>query len=141
VAGSPKGGIMNWVIFLKILILIESGGDPDVIGDRNLKHKAYGVYQIRQPYVDDVNDFYRDRVLKKFKRIPTAKDMKDTAMATWYVKMYLHRWSTVFEKRNGRKPTWAEMARMHNGGPNGYRRKSTYPYLRKYLKARKGLLE
>lgn len=37
------------------LILQESGGNDQAIGDRNLVKKAYGCLQIRQPCVDDVN--------------------------------------------------------------------------------------
>lgn len=37
------------------IILQESGGNDNAIGDRNLRHKAYGAMQIRQPACDDVN--------------------------------------------------------------------------------------
>ena len=37
------------------IILQESGGDDNAIGDKNLAHHAYGCMQIRQPAVDDVN--------------------------------------------------------------------------------------
>ena len=132
---------MTWSIFIRILIAIESGGDPTVIGDRDLKHHAYGVLQIRQPYVDDINNFYKKEVDKIFGRPLTAKDMVNKGVAVWVTKKYLQRWSSVFRRKNGREPSWEEMARMHNGGPFGYKRKSTYPYLKKYLEAKRRILE
>lgn len=132
---------MNWIIFFKILIVLEgTGGDPTIVGDQHLQNKAYGLFQIRKPYVEDVNNFYRDEVLKKFGRLQTAKDMQDTDTATWYVKHYLNRWSSVFERKNGRKPEWYELARIHNGGPNGYKQRSTYLYLKRYFRVKDWML-
>lgn len=132
---------MNWIIFIKILIAIESGGKPNLIGDRNLKQPAYGVLQIRQPYLDDINNFYKKDVDKIVGRPLVAKDMVNRGISIWATKKYLERWSSVFERRNGRKPTWEEMARIHNGGPNGYRKTSTLPYLKKYIEAKQRLLK
>lgn len=40
------------------LIQVESQGNDNAIGDRNLAHHAYGCLQIRQPVCTDVNDAY-----------------------------------------------------------------------------------
>jgi hypothetical protein len=47
-------------------------------------------------------------------------------------KAYMARYATV--KRLGRKPTYEDIARIHNGGPNGYKRKSTLAYWAKVKK-------
>ena len=39
---------------------------------------------------------------------------------------YMGRYATP--ERLGREPTDEDIARIHNGGPNGYRRDSTLPY-------------
>ncbi len=45
----PKASLID------ALIMVESGGDDNAVGDKTLVHKAYGCLQIRQPYMDDVN--------------------------------------------------------------------------------------
>ncbi len=37
------------------IIMVESSGNDNVIGDKKLKYPAYGPMQIRQPVCDDVN--------------------------------------------------------------------------------------
>ena len=36
----------------------ESGMNPKAIGDKNLKHKAYGIMQVRKSAMDDVNKLF-----------------------------------------------------------------------------------
>jgi len=109
---------MNWVIFLAALIAVESGGDKMAIGDRNLKNKAYGVCQIRQPYLDDVN-----RIAK------TSFTMKQVAnseaLSRWATVTYIKHYGKRYARLTG-KPLTAEVAaRIHNGGPNGWKKKAT----------------
>ena len=40
------------------IVVAESKFDPRIVGDRDLKNRAYGLMQIRKPALDDVNDFY-----------------------------------------------------------------------------------
>ena len=47
-------------------------------------------------------------------------------------KAYMARYAT--KKRLGREPTEQDMARIHNGGPNGYKRNSTLNYWSKVKK-------
>lgn len=42
----------------RAIVLVESGGKLDAIGDKHLVNKAYGPMQIRKPCVDDVNRIY-----------------------------------------------------------------------------------
>jgi hypothetical protein len=42
--------------------------------------------------------------------------------------------SHTFAQRNGRYPSYEELARMWNGGPNGYQMQATLKYLEKFRK-------
>lgn len=101
------------------LIIKESGGDVEAVGDTHLKNKAYGPLQIRQPCVDDVN-----RILKTSYR---AEDCKgNLELSVLICTTYLDKWAT--EERVGRKVTVEDMARIWNGGPNGYKKAATLQY-------------
>ena len=79
---------------------MESGNDPSAVGDDG---NAIGVYQIWEPYWKD-------------SRLPGSyRDCFDPHYADRVVRAYMKRYCT--EKRLGRKPTWEDIARMHNGGP------------------------
>jgi hypothetical protein len=115
---------MNWVIFLAALIAVESGGDKTAVGDRHMRNRAYGVCQIRQPYLDDVN------------RIAgTAWTMRQVAdsesLSRWCVVVYVRHYGRRYTRLTGRPLTAEVAARLHNGGPDGWRRKSTDAYWNK----------
>ena len=97
-------------------------GDPELIGDKHLKHRAYGLLQIRQPCLSDVSKFSRKAMLKKYGRMLTIRDMKDREKARWVAAEYLHYYGEVYEKTTGHIPTMKVYARIHNGGPSGWRR-------------------
>jgi hypothetical protein len=124
---------MNWVIFLAALIMVESGGNPAVVGDQNLANHAYGVCQIRQPYLDDVN-----RIAE------THWTMEEVAasekLSRWCVVQYVRHYGNRYERLTG-KPLTEEIAyRIHNGGPDGWKKASTDPATRKFM-AEKARLE
>jgi hypothetical protein len=118
---------MNWTLFLAVLITIESGGDKTLVGDLNLKNHAYGVCQIRQPYLDDVNRFAGTHYL-----------MRDVAesetLAKWAVLCYVKHYGEEYTRVTGKPLDMEAAARMHNGGGNGWRRKSTDVYWEKFSK-------
>jgi hypothetical protein len=109
---------MNWVIFLAALIAVESGGDKTAVGDRNLKNKAFGVCQIRQPYLDDVN-----RVAKTNWTIKQVADSE--ALSRWCVVVYVKYYGKRYTRLTGKPLTTEVAARLHNGGPNGWKKKAT----------------
>jgi len=117
---------MSWTILLAILIQIESGGDHSQIGDRHLKNKAYGILQIRQPYLDDVNRIYRKSILKAYGRPLTMGDIrKSPKLSRWVTVHYLKYYGKKYYDKTGKFPTYEEYVRMHAGGPNGWRKDST----------------
>lgn len=116
----PDAPFMNeFPGLIEAMIQVESGGDDNAIGDKNLKHKAYGCLQIRQPYVDDTNRVYKTRYL--------AKDcLGDRSLSMLLMKRYMAIYATP--KRLGRAPTAEDIARIHNGGPDGYKKPATEAY-------------
>lgn len=99
---------------LDAIARIESHCDPNAVGDGG---RALGAYQIHRIYWEDgtrllgVDWPHRDATdLKKARRV---------------VKAYLFHY--------GKGKSLIEMARIHNGGPHGYRKKATLPYARKIL--------
>lgn len=101
------------------LVIKESGGDIHAVGDTHLKNKAYGPLQIRQPCVDDVN-----RLLKTNYRAEDCKGNMELSLRIFHA--YTMHWAS--EKRLGRSPTLEDIARIWNGGPNGYKKSSTLEY-------------
>jgi hypothetical protein len=102
---------------------IESNNTDSVIGDGG---RAYGRYQMHSVCVkgsglEDLLGY-------------THKDMFDSSKAehVFWAAMGVH--SHTFAQRNGRYPSYEELARMWNGGPNGYQNKSTLKYLEKFRK-------
>jgi hypothetical protein len=109
---------------LEHLIRVENPGrDVDAVGDKHLFNKAYGVLQIRKPYLDDVNKIAGTSY--------TIKDMKNPVKARWAAKVYLNYYGEKYEDKTGNTPTLEVYARIHNGGPNGWKKASTNDYVRK----------
>lgn len=110
---------------LEALIQVESQGNDNAVGDLNLTHKAYGCLQIRQPYVDDVN-----RKLGTNYRAQQCLGNRELSIFLFdaYMEIYATRLAM------GREPTNEDKARIHNGGPAGWKRSVTIPYWEKVKK-------
>ena len=107
------------VVLIQALRIVESGGNPAEIGDRHLRHKAYGDLQIRQPCVDDVNARYGTKY--------RAEDCRgNPALSAEICAKYINLYAT--QKFLGRRPTLEDMARIWNGGPMGWKKTSTRKY-------------
>lgn len=106
---------------LAAIRIVESNNKPNAVGDNG---KAIGCYQIWRPYWQDAVEYsglhggYRDCF--------------DCDYADLVVREYMKRYAT--EKRLGRPVTQQDIARIHNGGPNGYKKKSTEKYWQKVKK-------
>ena len=97
---------------------VESNNNPSAVGDDG---NAIGVYQIWKPYWQDA---------RQTSGIGGVyNDCFDPAYADRIVRAYMKRYAT--EKRLGRPVTMEDIARIHNGGPNGYKKKSTLKYWEK----------
>lgn len=118
---------MDWVLILLVLIQIESNGVATV-GDLHLNDKAYGVLQIRQPYLNDVNRISGQNIT--LEQVHCSE-----SMSRWCAIVYLKHWGNHYTKTTGLPLTPSVVARIHNGGPYGWRKPSTLDYEKKFMKA------
>jgi hypothetical protein len=117
---------MSWSLLLALLIQIESGGNHASIGDRHLANKAYGILQIRQPYLDDVNRIYKKQILAFYGRPLVMEDIRRSPrLSRWVTVSYLKHYGKRYERLTGQAPTYEVYVRIHAGGPNGWKKDST----------------
>ncbi len=112
-------GLASLINLMEALILVESGGNDRAIGDRHLKEKAYGPLQIRQPVCDDYN---RAHGTKYKAEVMLGNRPLSKKVCQWYLEHY------TSVKVLGRKPTLENLARIWNGGPSGWKKRSTEKY-------------
>jgi len=107
------------------IIMVESGGNDNAVGDKHLKNKAFGPMQIRKPCVQDANRYLGTSY--------TAEQcLGNRTISTIIFKAYMAIYAT--NKRIGRLVTDQDRARIWNGGPNGWKMASTIPYWQKVKK-------
>lgn len=106
---------MNYPSLITALISVESGGRADAVGDNG---KAFGILQIWDVVVQDVNQFYGTKYKHSDAFIPER--------AKKICRLYLTHWATP--KRIGKMDPYEANARIWNGGPNGHLKKATLPY-------------
>jgi hypothetical protein len=99
---------------LDAIVCIESHCDPNAVGDGG---RALGAYQIHRAYWQDGTELVGVDW--------PHRDAADPKKARRVVKAYLLHY--------GRGKSLLEMARIHNGGPHGDKKKATLPYARKIL--------
>ena len=112
-------------------------GDPHAVGDIHRRNKAYGVYQIRQPYLDDVNRIVGPEKMMEIWGVETLtlQDMvDDTTKAQWAVRRYLEYYGERYREKTHKEPTIVVYLRIHNGGPLGWRQTSTNAYITKAMR-------
>jgi len=105
----------TFLTLIMAIIAVESGGNDTARGDNG---GAYGCLQIWQCYLTDANEFAGTNYIHG--------DMDDRQKSIAVFTAYMQRYAT--EKRLGRIPTAEDIARIHNGGPNGYRKTATDAY-------------
>jgi hypothetical protein len=125
---------VDWPRLLDAIERVESGGRLDAVGDASLAHPAMGSMQIRQPCLDDVNRL-------ACTSFSLAEVAASRTLSRWGAIVYLRHWGAVYARETGREPTAEVLARIHNGGPRGWKRQSTLPYWEKVeaLYLRRGL--
>ena len=106
----------------------ESGGEENITGDGG---KAYGPYQIWESYYKDAVE-YNPKLKEGGKTWENTKGPGSTEYSEEVMKSYMDRYAT--ESRLGRKPTDEDIARIHNGGPNGYKKDCTLEYWKRVEK-------
>lgn len=116
--------------FIAALILVESGGNDQAVGDGGL---AIGCLQITPAVISDVNERCNTPNFYKL------KDRTSRAASEQILRRYLSRWATP--ERIGRQPTFRDMALIWNRGPLGWARKDpeANTYWTKVKKAMEGI--
>ena len=111
------------IFLLESICKVESNCDSYAIGDNG---NAIGAYQIWKNYWQDACTF-RDnddlRLSDGYESCYGKEYSEKVVLAYW------NRYATM--KRLGRTPTDEDRARIHNGGPNGYKKDSTLKYWKK----------
>lgn len=115
---------MSIIALIMILINVESSGNDLEVGDGG---RAYGCLQMHAGYVQDAAEYAGEDW--KHKDAFCRETSIDIFLA------YMARYATY--ERLGRAVTAEDVARIHNGGPNGWKKKSTDAY---WHKVRKELL-
>ena len=100
--------------FLSAIRQVETGGMKDSgIGAKGDKGKSIGPYQIQQGYWQDA------RLTGTWEQCLTDKSYSEQVMIAYW-KRYCPK---AFEAGD-----WETLARVHNGGPKGYKKKATLGY-------------
>ena len=105
---------------IAVLMMIESGGNPNEIGDNG---KAVGILQIHKIVIDDVNRIYGTDY--------RYDDRTDVKHSDSICRLYLAYWGDKYEQEMDMKPSLETYARIWNGGPRGWNKKSTIKYWNK----------
>jgi hypothetical protein len=106
----------------KILKEVESNNNPEAIGDDGL---AFGVLQIHEPCILDVNKHYGTNY--------THEDAKNPKIAEDIFIKYLSLGIKLYKKKCKVMPNEYDLVRMWNGGIyRGYEYEETIHYLNKY---------
>ena len=107
------------------IAIVESNGNDYAIGDSG---KAVGRYQIWKIYVDDVNRICK---LKRINKSFTYADRTNPVKSLEMVKIYTDFYAKRYERLTGKKATAEIIARIHNGGLNGWKNTATVKYWNK----------
>jgi hypothetical protein len=108
---------------MSILKQVETNNDITAIGDNG---DSYGILQIQDSVVSDVNRFYGTNYVHE--------DMFSEKASEEVFKLYLCLGKELFLKKNCRFPTEEELVRMWNGGIyKGHTYRQTKSYYQKYL--------
>jgi predicted chitinase len=111
--------------FLNALHKVETSGKLGAIkGDNG---NALGPFQIWKGYYKDAVEKSKGKLNKNYSHVSDIKYAREVVL--WYFYRYAPK-----ALENG---DWEKLARIHNGGPNGYNKKQTIKYwikVKKHLK-------
>ncbi len=111
----------NCLVTAALLIALQGAESQN---GRDARHgdqgRSHGVLQIQRGVIRDVNDAYGTRF--------SLQDAHNPAKAKKVCVLYLHHWGRQYQSKTGRTPTPEVLARIWNGGPQGYKRESTRKY-------------
>ena len=103
------------ITLLLAMIQVESSGNDNAIGDNGA---SWGCLQLQAGYIADAAEHA--------KKDWVHEDAYDRITAMKITMAYMARYAT--EERLGRPVTAQDIARIHNGGPGGYKKQATEKY-------------
>ena len=115
-------------VLVMALCQVESGYNHKAIGDNGAAH---GILQIHKIVVDDVNRIYYSDGIDAY----TYEDRMSPTKSMEMCNLYLKHWGHSYFKKTGELPTQETLARIWNGGPNGWRKDATLKYWAKVQQA------
>ena len=104
---------------------VESGGNGCRIGDHG---RSFGAYQIMRGYYNDAVEF-NPRLRDGGRTFDDVVGRGGIAYSEQVIMSYMGRYAT--RQRLGHDPTYEDIARIHNGGPNGFKKAATDRYWEK----------
>ena len=116
---------INLMALIMVIIQIESSGNDLAIGDDGL---AFGCLQMHSAYVQDAAQYAKADWVHE--------DAFDRETSIDIFIAYMSRYAT--KERLGREVTAEDIARIHNGGPNGWKKSATDAY---WDKVRKNIID
>ena len=106
----------------EIIKKVESNDNPKAIGDNG---RAYGVVQIHNICVEDINRIYGSNF--------THEQAFNREHSKMMFILYLRHGIKLFRRKYNKSPNEEDIVRMWNGSIyNGYRKESTKKYYKKY---------
>ena len=118
-------------IFWDAIKQVESCGNENAVGDNG---RSIGALQIQRCYYNDAVE--RNSSLQSGKyagyKYENCSGPGSFEYSREVAQGYMNRYAT--ERRLGHPPTYEDMARIHNGGPNGYKMEATVKYWEKVKK-------
>ena len=96
--------------------------------ESNNGQTSKNVYQITRQYVDDVNRICR---INGYSFVYSHSDVDDRSKSERMMETYLAYYGKEYARKTGKLPTWETLARIHNGGPDGWKKYGTKRYWRR----------
>eukprot|EP00899_Mesostigma_viride_P008029 jgi/Mesvir1/17227/Mv07641-RA.1 len=119
---------------LRAICVIESGGDPQAYRwEPGIGEASAGLMQT---LLSTAQWLAKDMGYNAF-GIPTINDLYRPAVSMYMGASYVHYLSGI----NGHTGSEEFVVRGYNGGPNGYKNKSTMDYWKKYLRVKSSLAD
>ena len=110
------------------IAIVESSGGLSTTGDNG---RAIGHLQIWKIVVDDVNRVYKTSY--------TYQDRNSVVKSEEMYFKYLSFWGKRYKINTGLDPTEEVYSRIWSGGPQGYKRKGTLRYYKRYLEVKNAI--
>ena len=108
----------------------ETGGVKDPLNAVGDGCRSIGPFQIMRGYYNDAVE--RNPELGKRIKYEDLKGPGSVEKSKEIMQAYANRYATA--SRLGREPTFEDAARIHNGGPNGYKKSCTEKYFKSISK-------